>query len=47
MKISKNLTDVPEEGVDDNKLEGAGVLGEVTTRLVGGGVLSHCDNMVC
>ena len=41
------ISDVPEGGVDSGELEAAAVLGEVTTRLVGGGVLSHCDNMVC
>ena len=41
------ISDVPEGGVDSGELEAAAVLGEVTTRLVGGGVLSDRDTVVC
>ena len=41
------VSDVPEEGVDGGKLEGAEVLGEVKIRLVGVGVIAHRDAVVC
>ena len=40
------VANVTEGDVDDGKLEGATVLGEVTMRLVGGGVLADRDTVV-
>ena len=41
------VSNTPEGGFDNGELEGAAVLGEVIIRLVGGGVLTDRNAVVC